>query len=359
MAELSYGAGFHPDDNFWMRRCFQLAAMGRDGAAPNPMVGCVLVHPRHGWISEGWHTGFGRPHAEAEAIGRVADPALLPGATAFVNLEPCSHFGKTPPCAGLLIRSGIARVVVANTDPNPLVSGKGIAALRQAGARVTTGVLEEEGLELNRMFFTAMTHGRPWVTLKWARSADGFLAGPDRLPVAITGEESRVRVHRLRSLHQAIFAGRGTWRADQPSLNLRVWKGRQPVRLVFDPEGNLPAPPALAGSATWIFSNRAGSESPGVRYLPAGPGVQTPHSFLQTLYREGIHSLLVEGGAITLRWFLESGLWDEAHIFTGPGRLSAGVPAPVLPSGIRLRAEANGPDTWEIWRPGFLKPDDV
>ncbi len=329
-----------------MRRAFQLAKLGAAKVAPNPLVGCLIIHPEKGLIGEGWHRAYGEAHAEVNALASVENPRLIPGCTAIVNLEPCAHFGKTPPCADLLIEKGIGEVIICNTDPNPLVAGKGSERLRRAGIRVETGILEAEGRELNRFFFTAQEKKRPYITLKWARSADGFMAGKNGTQVWISSPESRLLVHSMRAEHQAIFAGRNTLRLDNPLLNLRQWPGRQPVRLVCDP--NLQLPPELrvftdASAPTWILNQQKESSEGHLRFLKL-EHADDLSQMLEILWKEGIHSVLVEGGAEILGRFLDSGVWDRALVFSGRKKLDKGIAAPEPPGLYLLRESSCGPD---------------
>lgn len=337
----------------WIRRAFQLARLGSAAVAPNPLVGCVILHPEHGLIAEGWHRKFGEAHAEVNAVHSVRNPELLPGSTAILNLEPCAHYGKTPPCASLLIKKGISEVIISNTDPNPLVSGKGIQLLRDAGIRVECGILEKEGRELNRFFFHAQEKQRPYVTLKWAQSADGFIAAEGGKQVWISSAQSRLLVHKIRSDHQAIIAGRHTLRLDNPLLNMRNWPGRQPVRLVVDSGLRLDKKLKVfqdAGAATWVLNDSVESSEGHLRHirLPDSDNLQV---MLDFLFGAGIHSLLVEGGSRLITKFIESGLWDEALVFSGPEKLGQGIKGPVCPSEKLLQdRESCGPDLIEKFR---------
>lgn len=301
----------------YMRRCIELAQLGRQHAAPNPMVGAVIVCDGR-IIGEGYHAVCGKGHAEVNAIASVrpADKPLLTQSTLYVSLEPCAHYGKTPPCALLIIRTGIPRVVVGCVDPFAKVQGRGIEMLRKAGVEVTVGVLEAECRELNRRFITAQTLHRPYITLKWARSADGFIdrwrETPEQRPARLSSPYTQLRTHQLRSLHQAILVGHGTLQADRPRLNLRLWSGEQPRPVVLGrvAEGELPS--------GWL----------------AYADVSTA---LEELYRsEGVQSLLVEGGAQTLQSFIDQGLWDEAWVELSPEVLGSGVPEPRMPVGVKV-----------------------
>ena len=304
---------------FFMRRCIQLAQQGRMHAAPNPMVGAVIVHGGR-IIGEGFHTCCGKPHAEVNAIHSVrpADRPLLKDSTIYVSLEPCAHYGRTPPCALLIVRTGIPRVVVGCIDPFAKVQGRGIAILREAGVEVTVGVLEAECQALNRRFITAQTLHRPFITLKWARSADGFIdswrESAEEGAARLSSDYSLMRVHRLRALHQAILVGHRTLELDRPSLTVRHWVGADPLRVVLGrvAEGELPAG------------------------FQAYADIDT---MLSDLYRRGVQSLLVEGGQQTLQSFIDRGLWNEAWVELSPVVLGSGVPEPRMPAGVMLRCE--------------------
>lgn len=306
-------------DEIYMRRCIQLALQGQMHAAPNPMVGAVIVHDGR-IIGEGFHTCCGKPHAEVNAINSVrpADRALLKDSTLYVSLEPCAHYGRTPPCALLIVRTGIPRVVVGCIDPFAKVQGRGIAILREAGTEVKVGVLEAECQALNRRFITAQTLHRPFVTLKWARSADGFIdawrESADEAPARLSSAHSLMRVHHLRALHQAILVGHSTLELDRPSLTVRHWVGVDPLRVVLGrvAEGELPSG------------------------FQAYADIDT---MLSDLYRRGVQSLLVEGGQQTLQSFIDRGLWNEAWVELSPVVLGSGVPEPRMPAGVTLKAE--------------------
>lgn len=319
--------------NIFMRRCLELAANGLGSVAPNPMVGCVIVHNEK-IIGEGYHRVYGGPHAEVHAINSVIDASLLPESTLYVNLEPCAHFGKTPPCASLIVSHRIPRVVIANTDTNPLVAGKGIEKLRLAGCEVITGVLEHEARLLNKRFFTFHEKKRPWVILKWAQTLDGFIdrVRSDNAPIEptwINAAHSRILVHKWRTEEAAILTGTKTALLDNPSLTARDWQGKNPVRILLDK--NLAVPSSfkvLNNEAPTIVFNalKCGSEG-NVKYIKTDFNNNLPEYILQVLHREKIQSLIVEGGALTHALFIASGLWDEARVFTGPVNFGAGVKA--------------------------------
>ncbi|MES2387314.1 MAG: bifunctional diaminohydroxyphosphoribosylaminopyrimidine deaminase/5-amino-6-(5-phosphoribosylamino)uracil reductase RibD [Bacteroidota bacterium] len=302
----------------YIRRTFELALRGMGSVSPNPLVGCVIVKEGR-IIGEGWHKKYGGPHAEVNAVNSVTDESMIAGADIYVNLEPCSHFGKTPPCADLLIRQKAARVIICNTDPHPLVSGKGIAKLLNAGIEVITCVLENEGLKLNRRFFTGVQENRPYIILKWAQSADGFMGKPGE-QIWLSNAFAKQLVHKWRSEEDAILIGANTAITDNPSLTVREWTGRNPVRVVLS--GRTPLPPDAAlfnSNAETIFFN---ADEPG-----SGQNLNT---VLRELKAKGIQSVIVEGGQKVLISFIDSGLWDEARIFVAPAKFKTGIRAPSM-----------------------------
>ncbi|MBK6628327.1 MAG: bifunctional diaminohydroxyphosphoribosylaminopyrimidine deaminase/5-amino-6-(5-phosphoribosylamino)uracil reductase RibD [Flavobacteriales bacterium] len=321
------------DDPF-MERCLQLARLGAASATPNPMVGAVLA--RHGTIiAEGWHHAAGRPHAEVECLTAFGDGPVPTDAVLYVNLEPCAHLGRTPPCADLLIARGVRHVVVAHPDPFPQVAGRGIARLRAAGVRVDVGVREAEARWMNRRFLTSVELGRPYIVLKWARTSDGFL---DRHPRAgrgvhrISSAASEVLVHRWRSEEQAILVGGRTVENDDPALTVRHVEGRQPLRVVLDRSDRTPAASKVYDGSvpTLLFTARPRSDvhiEQVITPLDADP----LNTLLAELHRRNIRSVLVEGGATLLGHFLWRGLWDEARVITGAVAFGAGTAAPDLP----------------------------
>ncbi|MET4107287.1 bifunctional diaminohydroxyphosphoribosylaminopyrimidine deaminase/5-amino-6-(5-phosphoribosylamino)uracil reductase RibD [Hymenobacter sp. UYP22] len=320
---------FSDFDQLMMRRALDLARLGTGYARPNPLVGCVITHQGR-VIGEGWHRQYGGPHAEVNAVHAVTEPHLLPQSRVYVTLEPCSHFGKTPPCADLLIDRRVAEVVVCNLDPNPLVAGRGIQKLRDAGIRVETGLLEQEGRHLNRRFFTFQEQQRPYVVLKWAETADGYLAGPYFQPVPISGELARVAVHQWRSEEHAILVGTRTALHDNPRLNVREWPGQDPVRLVIDKNLSLPPKHHLFDGTqpTVVYTYRERAIQDNLDYVTLSEAEDLFPQILQNLYQRTIQSVLVEGGPTVLNSLLKDGLWDEARVIRAPHQLGGGVPAP-------------------------------
>jgi riboflavin biosynthesis protein ribD len=338
----------------YMARCIELARGGEGNTAPNPMVGAVIVH-KGKIIGEGFHRKCGEAHAEVNAVASVRDEALLRDSTIYVSLEPCSHYGKTPPCAELIIRKGIPRVVVGTLDPFPEVSGRGVRMLREAGIEVVTGVLEEEARALNPAFMTFQIRKRPYVYLKWAQSADGFMdirREDASVPsVLLSSAETLRRVHRLRSEVAAIMVGTRTALLDNPSLTVRHWAGRSPVRVVLDRTLKLPVGSHLLDGAvpTLVFTAVEVESRPNVEYVQIDFGQEVLSQVLQYLYGQNLNSLMVEGGAELLESFLDAGLWDEAWVETAPVVLGAGVKAPAVP-GVLTGTEQRHGHFLETWK---------
>lgn len=321
-------------DEKYMLRALQLAKLAGVETKSNPMVGAVIVLGDT-IIGEGYHQKYGEAHAEVNAVNAVEDKSVLKDATIYVTLEPCSHFGKTPPCADLLIRHEFKRVVIAQVDPFSEVSGRGIEKLRNAGIQVDCGILEKEACELNKRFITFHTKKRPYITLKWAQTADGFI-DPDRSGTHqpginwISQPETQVITHRMRSTEQAILVGWRTVQNDNPSLTTRAFKGPDPLRIVIDPHLQAPKDAAVFndGLQTWVFNLLEERETNAVRYLKMND--LSPESILERLYRQHINSILIEGGANTLTRFIQSNLWDEALVISGKIEFKTGLRAPVL-----------------------------
>lgn len=317
-------------DELFMRRALQLAQLGQGSVSPNPLVGCVIVHQGQ-IIGEGYHRLYGQAHAEVNAIRSVADTSLLSRSTLYVTLEPCAHFGKTPPCADLIVQSRIPKVVIACTDPNPLVNGKGIRKLQEAGVQVSTGVLECEAAELNRRFFTFMQRNRPYIILKWAESIDGFMASADRSPVWISNRLSRQLVHKWRSEEDAVLTGSGTALHDNPRLNVRDFPliRRQPLRIVIDRELKLPPDLHLfdGSQPTLCYNLRRSSESRNLTWRQL-PSKNFLHALFTDLHAQRIQSVMVEAGPTLLSALMEADLWDEIRLFRAPDSLGRGITAP-------------------------------
>ena len=301
-------------DEKYMRRCLQLAANGRQNARPNPMVGAVIVVGNAASsriIGEGYHVRCGEGHAEVNAFASVRkeDEPLLKEATIYVSLEPCSHYGKTPPCADLIIKKGVRRVVVGCIDEFAKVQGRGIQKLRDAGIEVTVGVLEEQCRWLNRRFFTFMEKQRPYIILKWAESSDGFMAPESKGRYWISNQRQTIISHRMRTQEAAILVGSQTYLDDQPQLTARLYGGDNPLPIVLDRRGRLHDVPEH-----WLHLR-----------------CQTLAEVMQLLFERKIQSLIVEGGRKVLDAFIAEGLYDEVVVFKGKQSLGAGLEAPALP----------------------------
>lgn len=316
-----------------MQRCISLARNGLCNVSPNPMVGAVIVCDGQ-IIGEGYHMRCGEAHAEVNAICSVKDPSLLKRSTIYVSLEPCSHYGKTPPCADLIIEKEIPRIVIGCLDPFAKVAGRGIQKLREAGREVTVGVLEEECRELNRKFITFHALHRPYITLKWAQSTDGFIdknrtAG---VPVHLSTPHTSMRVHKKRAETDAILVGTRTARLDDPSLTVRNWYGRNPVRVVFDRAGVLPASSQLFDGSvrTLVFTAQSRADGKNIEYIALNYQAEILPQVMEALYNRKLQSLLVEGGSELLQSFIDANLWEEAFVEICPTQLGSGVKAPEI-----------------------------
>jgi len=345
----------------YIKRCIQLAENGLGTTYPNPMVGSVIVH-NNKIIGEGWHRKAGEPHAEVNAINSVKDRSLLKKATIYVSLEPCSHYGKTPPCSDLIIASGIKKVVIGSIDPFPAVSGKGIKKLMDAGCEVILGILDNECNALNKRFFTYHKHQRPYIILKWAQSIDGFLSpissegNHDREPVWITNKYSQQLVHKWRSEETAILVGTNTAVMDNPKLNTRLWEGTNPVRILIDRRLRLTGDSALLDESIKtivICEEEAKNTNPrttseNLIFETINFNKEITAEICKILYKHDIQSVIIEGGAITLQSFIDSGLWDEARVFTGDAHFRKGIKAP-LPPGTFKERNTQTRDTLRIY----------
>lgn len=330
------------DNHRTMRRCFTLARNAAGAVAPNPMVGAVLVQGDR-ILAEGWHRAYGGPHAEVECLRALGDGPVPADAIMYVNLEPCSHQGKTPPCVDLLIARGVKRLVIGCDDPNPLVKGQGIARAREAGIEVITDVLREESRWLNRRFITGMEHQRPYIILKWARSTDGFLDDHGRT-ARITSSTTDVLVHRWRSEEPAILVGSRTVVNDDPELTVRHADGKNPLRVVIDRANSAPASARVfnAVAPTLLLTEQPRGDIAVEQHVVRM--IDDPiDALLRELHRRNVTSVLVEGGAELLSHFLREGRWDEARVITGAAALGGGTAAPMLP-GRPCRSIASGPD---------------
>ncbi|MDZ4669132.1 MAG: bifunctional diaminohydroxyphosphoribosylaminopyrimidine deaminase/5-amino-6-(5-phosphoribosylamino)uracil reductase RibD [bacterium] len=338
-------------ENVWMERCLELARLGSGKVAPNPMVGAVVV--AHGKIiGEGWHHQFGMAHAEVNAIENVKDKSLLKEAVLYVNLEPCFHYGKTPPCANLIIAHNIPEVVVGMRDPNPLVAGKGVELLRNAGIKVSVGVLEDKCLALNKRFICSYTKHRPYVILKWAQTLNGFLS-PDATKMSkeqfekerhITGFLVQKLVHKWRTQEDAIMVATHTVELDNPALDARAWEGRAPARVVLDQKLRLPLDLKVfnAPQKTFIVNGSKDLIKDNLHYLKVDFSSDWLAQMLAKLHHERVQSLVIEGGAKLLNTVVEQLLWDEAIVFYSPKHISTGVVAPTIGGSLGEQEEIDG-----------------
>lgn len=371
----------------FMRRAFELALYGQGSVSPNPVVGCVVVWQEQ-IIGEGFHHRYGQAHAEVNALDSVLAPnatvtalcrqtgkspqELLWESTMYVSLEPCSHYGKQPPCALRIIESGIPHVLVSCPDPNPAVNGKGIAMLRESGVKVTEHVLEAEGWEMGRRFFTNIRKKRPYVILKWAQSADGFIALQKGVRTRLTGSVLQALNHSFRAQEDAIMVGTNTILADNPRLDARMYYGRQPLRVSFDLHGRLldhmrKVEPESGGSGlhffdgvlkSLLFVDKACKERYSGLQAVVGENLEicpteNPCSLftcMEELNNRKIGSLIVEGGTELLQSFLQAGLWDEIRVFRAGCNMGGGYPAPGLPSARFIRKEVYDGEELDIYR---------
>lgn len=333
------------DNEKYMRRCLELAACGRGNVAPNPMVGAVIVYNGK-IIGEGYHRKYGEAHAEVNAIASVVDQSLLKNSTIYVSLEPCSHYGKTPPCADLIIDKKIPNVVIASLDPYPQVAGRGVKKLLEAGVDVRIGVLKDESEKLNKAFMAFQLLKRPYVYLKWAESADGYMDNSRKdssvAPVLLSDDVAVRRVHKLRSEVSAIMVGTRTALLDNPSLTVRQWGGKSPVRVVIDRANSLPENISLFDGSlkTIVFSEKdIENNSEGVEYVKIDFDNNVINQILDELYNRKLNSLMVEGGAKTLQSFIDEQLWDEMWVENSPLILNQGVKSPAT-QGILIESKS-------------------
>lgn len=322
------------DESVFMRRCIQLAANGRQTCSPNPMVGAVIVHKGR-IIGEGWHRKAGEPHAEPNAVRSVIECELLCESTLFVSLEPCSHYGKTPPCVDLIIQWGIPRVVIGTLDPFPLVAGRGVKKLQDAGVEVVVGLEEEACRKLNEPYFQYLQMSRPKIILKWAQTADGFIdmirnLGDNQSSLKISTPFTQMVTHKLRAECDAILVGTNTALLDNPSLNVRSWSGKNPLRLVIDKSDVLPETSHLLDGTieTVIFSGVKSCRNGKNMWIRLDFEKDVLSQMLEELYRLKVQSLLVEGGALMHESFLQANLWDEIQVEISGQCVGTGVCAP-------------------------------
>ncbi|MEW7290439.1 bifunctional diaminohydroxyphosphoribosylaminopyrimidine deaminase/5-amino-6-(5-phosphoribosylamino)uracil reductase RibD [Aquimarina sp. 2304DJ70-9] len=320
----------------YIKRCIQLAKNGLGTTYPNPLVGSVIVYDDR-IIGEGWHYQAGEPHAEVHAIRSVKDHSLLKDATIYVSLEPCSHYGKTPPCSDLIIEKGIKKVIIGTIDPFSKVSGTGVQKLMNAGCDVIVGVLEKECTALNKRFFTFHKKKRPYIILKWAQTLDHFIAPEtrnDRAPIWITNSNSRQWVHKWRAEEQAILVGNQTIIKDNPKLTTRDWPGSNPIRIAIDTSGKIPTDSAIVDKtvSTIIITREEfrKENSKNLTYEVINAREEILHELCTILHKHEIQSIIIEGGTHTIQSFIDENLWDEARVFEGNTTFDNGIKAPIL-----------------------------
>ncbi|AZQ64537.1 bifunctional diaminohydroxyphosphoribosylaminopyrimidine deaminase/5-amino-6-(5-phosphoribosylamino)uracil reductase RibD [Flammeovirga pectinis] len=336
-----------------MKRALHLATLGKGNVSPNPMVGAVIVHNDR-IIGEGYHQKYGQPHAEVNAVASVSkeDLMLLNDAEMYVTLEPCSHYGKTPPCADLLVKHNFNKVYVCNLDPNPLVAGRGIKKLEDAGIKVETRILESEGLEINKRFFKAMTKKKPFVLLKYAQTSDGFVARENFDSKWISNPLSRQLVHKMRAEEDAILVGTNTAKYDDPALNVRAWAGKDPLRVVIDRSRKLDDKLKLFDTSirTICYTLEFDEEKENLAFIPLNKETFI-EDMLVDLFSKGVHSIIVEGGSTILKEFIDRKLWDEAHVFTSStSAFGSGIEAPLLTHKKRVQVTEVEQDEYAIYK---------
>lgn len=341
----------------YMQRCIDLALLGAGSVAPNPMVGAVLVYENR-IIGEGYHQVFGLAHAEVNCLNSVKqeDQPYISRSTLYVSLEPCSHFGKTPPCSMLIIKYGIPKVVIGCQDPFPKVAGSGIEALKQAGVEVIVGVLEQAALALNKRFICFHQHQRPFIILKWAQTANGKIAGVGEERLLITNEFTNRLVHRWRSEEAAILVGFNTALKDNPKLDNRYWNGRAPIRMVIDRDLSLPSQLHLMdGSLRTIVWNQVKNDTaPNLDQVLIDAHKDAIEQILTVSYQMGIQSVIVEGGAALLQDFIDKGYWDEARVISNEQlSIDAGLDAPVLKQAEQFYSEKIQTDSIYYFHPSI------
>jgi diaminohydroxyphosphoribosylaminopyrimidine deaminase/5-amino-6-(5-phosphoribosylamino)uracil reductase len=338
--------------DIYMKRALDLASRSDGNAGPNPMVGAVLVHEGR-IIGEGYHKEYGLDHAEINCLDSVAesDKHLIPQSSMYVNLEPCAHYGKTPPCALRLVHEKVKEVIIANDDPFEEVDGRGLEILKSNHIHTEVGVLDKEGYWLNRRFFCFHQNKRPYIVLKWAQTAEGYFAPLDRTRYQITGIDTRQLVHKWRTEESAILVGYQTALNDNPELTARMYSGRQPLRVIFDRTLQLPHTHNVFNSdaPTWIINDRLDKEEGNIRYISIKFNENPLTQILEKLQEANKLSLIVEGGAMLLESFIAEGLWDEARVFTGEASMTEGVHAPLLTDFKKAFESQLGGDTLNVY----------
>lgn len=331
-----------------MRRALELAELGRGKVSPNPLVGCVIVHNNQ-IIGEGYHQKYGGPHAEVNALNSVSKIELLPESDVYVTLEPCSHHGKTPPCADLLVEKNVKRVIYARRDPFPKVDGTGHQKMEEAGIAVEAGLLSDEAAIQNKRFLTFHEKKRPYVILKWAQTTDGFIARDNHDSKWISNEDSRRLVHKWRAEEDAILVGKNTAIHDDPALTVRDWQGENPIRVLLDTNLEVASTSQILAdnaASTIVFNSSKTNAEGSTRWVKSD---MRPQSILNSLHEEQIQSMIVEGGSAVLKSFIRENCWDEARVFTSPQRFDRGLEAPQI-EGILLEESAINDDALKIYQ---------
>lgn len=341
-------------DSVYMQRAIELAKRGAGYVAPNPLVGAVLVHDGR-IIGEGWHEAYGEAHAEVNCVHSVKqeDKGLISSSVLYVTLEPCSHFGKTPPCVDLILEQNIPKVVVGTLDPFPEVNGRGVEKLRAAGVEVITGVEADACAEMNKRFLTFHKEERPYIILKWAQTADLKMAGPTDERLMITGDLANRVVHKWRSEEAAILVGTNTALMDDPSLTTRLWSGRHPVRAVVDMDLRLPSHLKLFNrrTPTIVFNTLMQEEQENLYMYQVSRGSSLGYQIAQAFYNLKLQSVIVEGGVLMLQTFIDAGLWDEIRIITNKDMIApGGLTAPALPEAKKVGEKRFGSDVITMYR---------
>ena len=336
---------------YFINKCIELAKMGNSDVSPNPMVGSIIVSDNK-IIGSGYHKSYGHDHAEVNAINNVKDKSLLNKSILYVNLEPCCHFGKTPPCADLIIKNKIAKVVIGCVDPNSKVSGKGIKKLKDNSVDVIYGILNKECKELNKRFFTFNKLKRPYIILKWAKSSDNFISPHNQIePFWMTSEKSKKTVHKWRSQEDSILVGTNTAIIDNPRLNVRLVKGKNPIRIVIDKKLNLSKDLEVFNTdVKTIILNEVKSFSSATNDYLKVDFSDLINQLLDKLYELNIMSMIVEGGAFTINKFINENAYDEIRIFTTPEKLKKGVKSPIIPIIKKIYSNDYDGDLLEIYR---------
>lgn len=311
----------------YIERCLQLARLGETQTAPNPMVGCVIVYNQK-IVAEGYHQRFGGPHAEVNAVNALPPDVPIADCTVYVSLEPCSHYGKTPPCSDLIVKLNPKKVVVGMLDPNPQVSGRGLERIKNAGIEVVSGVLKDACADLNKKFITQHTKNRPFITLKWAETKDGFMGRPkgSSLEKQISNQRNATLTHQLRANHQAILIGRRTLQEDNPHLDTRYAAGKNPIKIILSSQRIEPSKYQALQQGQTIVYGTTGTDTETVVFN----AISDLNAIAEDLFNRGIQSVLVEGGAHVLQQFINAELWDKAMVLTSPKKWQDGIKAPTL-----------------------------